>query len=112
MTHPTTPPASPDPRRAAYELVLAGVAAGLPIPDEVRIPSDNTIFAVFASNTGDLAAAEGWAAWLGLPAPAYGEVMRGASRPFRNYGTTGEHPAMPGWKVDVDCFCDVAKVTR
>lgn len=100
-------PVDPDPRRAAYELVLAGVAAGLPIPDEARIPSNNTAFTVhLADNDPD--SVDRWAAFLGLGEPTYSSAMRGPRRPFRAYEARGRSlPGLPGWAVDVASFCDV-----
>ncbi|NBE80346.1 hypothetical protein [Micromonospora rubida] len=102
-----TTPAELDPRRAAYELVLAGVAAGLPIPDETWIPSNNTVFTIHLAND-DPASVDRWAAFLGLGEPTYGSAMRGPRRLFRAYETKGRNcPGMPGWLVDVQSFCDV-----
>ncbi|MCX4468755.1 hypothetical protein OOK41_00215 [Micromonospora sp. NBC_01655] len=90
--------------------MLAGVAAGLPIPDETWIPSNNTVFTVHLADN-DPASVDSWAAFLGLETPAYGSTMRGPRRPFRSYEAKGRNcPGMPGWLVDVQSFCDVAEL--
>lgn len=62
---------TPDPRRAAFDLPAAGVAAGLPVPRSIDVANgslsggDLTLY--LADN--DRTAVEQWASWLGLPAP-------------------------------------------
>jgi hypothetical protein len=61
----------PDPRRAAFHLVTAGVAAGLPIPQHTAVgdtASSHGDLTLYLSDN-DQAAVERWASWLGLPAP-------------------------------------------
>ncbi|WKU07974.1 hypothetical protein [Micromonospora sp. HUAS LYJ1] len=99
-----------DPRRIAYELVLAGVATGLPIPDSISIPSDNQVFDLRMADS-DRDAVERWAAYLGLPAPADGDpIVVKPGRAFRSYATeTWLHPAMPDRRrVQVASFCDLS----
>ncbi|MEV4767756.1 hypothetical protein [Micromonospora humida] len=104
-------PAEPatDPRRIAYELVLAGVAAGLPIPDSINIPSNNTVVTLWAAD-GDRDAVERWAAYLNLPTPADGRPIGvKPDRVFRSYESeTSEHPALPGRRVRVTSLCDLS----
>ncbi|HWJ08996.1 MAG TPA: hypothetical protein VNS46_06435 [Nocardioides sp.] len=100
--------AETDLRRVAYDLVVAGVASGLPIPDSIDIPSDNHIFEL-KMRDNDRESVDAWAAYLRLPKARLGEIIRTA-RDFRNYEAgTWAYPAMPGWRVEVGSYIDEPK---
>jgi hypothetical protein len=106
LTVESETPAEPDPRRTFYDLVVAGIAAGLPIPSTISIPADNVIASVWLGDDNP-AAVDRWAAYLGLPAAVEGNVITGDSRSWRNYkAETWKYPAMPGW-----CVCAESYVT-
>lgn len=99
-----------DPRRVAFDLAAAGIAAGLPVPLYVRVaPHDGPLPAglVIQCGDGDTDTVDRWAAWLGLPRPALvGRPLDGSGggwfQPYESAGwpTTGRH-------VRVTAHCDV-----
>ncbi|XTZ18155.1 hypothetical protein ACQSSU_12675 [Micromonospora echinospora] len=109
---PTTSPAEPDPRRTFYDLVVAGVAAGLPIPARILIPADHHIASVWLGDDTP-AAVDRWAAHLGLPAASTDSVHTDGSRSWRNYkAETWAYPAMPGWCVRAESYVTVPTCSR
>ena len=62
---------NPDPRRAAFDLTVAGVAAGLPVPERTDVGNgrfNHGALSLFVADN-DRAAVDRWASWLGLPTP-------------------------------------------
>ena len=103
QTVPQTDATESDPRHIAWQLVINGVAGGLPIPAAVDIPGHYNIFSVRLPNN-DRAGADAWAAYLGLDALALEEPLKSGVRNYRSL--SWDYPALPGWKAEVSSFCD------
>lgn len=110
MPTPKTPmtPEERAPRSAVYRLVLSGTAAGLPIPQCIRM----YLFDDFTSGLLDLdlddddrAGVDAWAAHLGAPEPKSGK-LRDAGTPTqrcRYGGQLGPLASLSQWNVSVAC---------
>lgn len=90
---------APADRRAAYDLVHAGIVAGLPLPHQINLAHDHLWLYV-----ADRGGVDQWAAHLGLPAP----VLAGSVY------MTGLHLAsrLPGWLVNVSAALPPAASAR
>lgn len=94
-----------NPRQIAWQLVIDGVAAGLPIPAAVAIPGHYNIFEVRVPQN-DRDGADAWAAYLGLDDPQMKEPLQGCKHDIYSTETYG-FPKLPGrWKAEVTAFCD------
>jgi hypothetical protein len=80
-------------RRAAYDLVHAGIVAGLPIPMGIYVYRSRALVLDFAP--AERGAVDQWAAHLGLPAP-------GLVGPTYMTGLLAL-AAVPGWMVNICC---------
>lgn len=94
-------------RQAAWQIVIDGVAGGLPIPAEVSIPGHYDIFDIRLP-LNDQDGADVWAAHLGLATPKLEKPLSSGARTYR--AGTYDFPKLPGWLVRVSCFVeDVAE---
>lgn len=100
-----------DPRLAAYNLIAAGIASGLPLPQQICLHTFGIIEVQVGE--GDQAAADAWCAYLKMPKPSLGEVHKGTARDFRVYKSRViSHPDIPGWTVEVCAYCDAEDGVR
>ncbi|MFF0822152.1 hypothetical protein ACFYUR_17430 [Micromonospora haikouensis] len=99
---------TPEYRQKVFDLVAAGIAAGLPVPYRVQIPDDHRIVGLFVGNDNP-ASVDRWAAWLGLPAPESDGPVESGRRRFAVYRSqTRTHPDLPGWLLQVESYITVA----
>ncbi|MDG4784380.1 hypothetical protein O7626_41075 [Micromonospora sp. WMMD1102] len=105
--------ASLAPRSALFDVVRAGIDAGLPIPDMISMPSNNTIFKLHFADDSPLMV-DAWAAHLGMPdAARSGHVVKGAGfRDFEPYESNSRNcSGLRGWAVNIDTFMTVEPET-
>lgn len=107
---PKNPKEARAPRSAAYRLLLSGTAAGLPIPQVfymyLHASGRGTFEMQFDQN--DRGAAEAWAVYLGVPAPATGPLYdEGTPGQWTAYSSDGTHPLLPRWWVKVSTHLTV-----
>ncbi|SCL20445.1 hypothetical protein [Micromonospora inyonensis] len=101
-----------DPRRKAFDLAAAGIAAGLPVPLYVRVAAhDGPLPAGLTLQCGDddTDTVDRWAAWLGLPRPALVDRPLDGSggRWFQPYQSAGWNHPVTGGHTRVVSYCDV-----
>ncbi len=102
QTVPQSTTTEADPRRLAYELIVASVASGLPIPATIELPGHYHKVTIRLPRN-DTAGVDAWVARLGLT-PA--RLDRPLTTGIRDYGTSTQHwPVLPDWFIEVQCFC-------
>lgn len=91
-------------RAEAFEVVLAGIAAGLPIPETINTYHFGSLS--LRLDDDDQEAVDRWIRHLDMPAPELRGV-RNEGR-FRSYKSETPHgKILPGWSVQVYCDATV-----
>jgi hypothetical protein len=106
MTSATERSTTTDPRAYGLQLVIEGVAAGLPVPSAIHMGSDRRVDLQFSRGDTATAAVDRSATYLELPAAELRPHVFDAEgkHPWQTYSAeVHRHVALNGWSVAVWC---------